>query len=329
MNILSIVTPTYNSAQYLEETIISVVGQAGDFIIQYHIQDGGSTDGTLEIIKKWEKILASPSPWLHCREVRFSWKSEPDNGMYDAINKGFHSLHIPDDGIMAWINSDDIYFQYAFATADKAFQDVPELLWFGGVTDLYLPAKTLLIPIDYQAPYPTDVIKAGCCDDSHWRVLQQNGMFWKKSLWDTAGGLNAALRYAGDFALWIRFAEYAPFVHFPFHVGTFRVREGQLSQHNGYNEEMEDTCPREQRKASMNNFLQQWGPLHAPVLKMGHAGSFFIAEEKVYPPAFQRAIHTFHIPRLSMAIRLWLPQLHRLMNTLRIKTRRWRKNKRS
>ena len=325
MSALYIVTPSYNAAEYIEETIISVVTQLGDFEIYYHIQDGGSTDETIQIIKKWETILASPSPWIRCRGIHFSWKSEADNGMYDAINKGFYALQVPDDGIMAWINSDDIYFQYAFSTTSKAFQDVSEMQWFGGAIDVLLSDQLIIPAGDYEQPYPAGVIREGCCDDSNWRVLQQNGMFWKKNLWDKVGGLNAALRYAGDFALWIKFVEHTPFVHFPLHVGTFRRRKGQLSQHKGYQEEMEKICPWEKRAAAMKAALRKWRPLNAPVLKINKQGNFFISQEKVWPPELKKKGYHLYLPKLSMAIRLWIPPLHRLVRTLRETTRKLRK----
>jgi glycosyltransferase involved in cell wall biosynthesis len=115
---LSIITVTLNSEKYLEETIRSVISQ--DYKnFEYFIVDGGSTDATLKIIKKYEKYLSG-------------WISEPDLGMYDAINKGIRRT-VGD--IIGIINSDDYYFPGAFTKAVKAFQDesLDQYIFWGDV----------------------------------------------------------------------------------------------------------------------------------------------------------------------------------------------------
>jgi glycosyltransferase involved in cell wall biosynthesis len=100
--LLSIVTPSYNQGVFIEETIRSVVEQ--DYPnLEYLVMDGGSTDGTVEILRDWELRLVGKS---------FTWVSERDKGQTDAINKGFARAR---GEILAWINSDDTYQPGAFA----------------------------------------------------------------------------------------------------------------------------------------------------------------------------------------------------------------------
>ncbi len=106
--LVSIITPSYNQVQYLEDTIQSVIQQ--DYPnIEYIVVDGGSTDGSLEVIERYKNKLA----W---------WVSEPDQGQADAINKGFRKAS---GEIIAWLNSDDLYLPGAISSAVELFQENP------------------------------------------------------------------------------------------------------------------------------------------------------------------------------------------------------------
>ena len=114
----SIVTPSYNQAQFLERTILSVISQKGDFAIEYIIMDGGSTDGSIEIIKKYASQILDKTYPIRCKAVTLFRKSEKDKGQSDAINKG---LRMATGDVVAWLNSDDTYRPGAFQHVAHAF----------------------------------------------------------------------------------------------------------------------------------------------------------------------------------------------------------------
>src|SRR5210317_1218279 len=87
--IISIVTPSYNQGEFLEETLVSVLSQEGDFFLDYLVIDGASTDGSQEIIRRYAELLEKDELPVRCRGIRFRWFSEPDEGQVDALMKGF------------------------------------------------------------------------------------------------------------------------------------------------------------------------------------------------------------------------------------------------
>lgn len=108
---ITVITPSLNQGEFLEETIRSVISQEGNFRIDYIIMDGGSKDDSLLIIKKYESLLRDGLWPINCDGINYRWQSEPDNGQADAINKGF-ALAAGD--LFGWLNSDDRLRQGAF-----------------------------------------------------------------------------------------------------------------------------------------------------------------------------------------------------------------------
>ncbi len=112
---ISIITPSFNQAQYIEQTIQSVLSQKGDFHLEYIIIDGGSTDATLDILKKYTG--------------KISWTSEKDRGQSDAINKGFKKAT---GDIIGWLNSDDLYEPDTLNNVARFFKKNPAVKWVYG-----------------------------------------------------------------------------------------------------------------------------------------------------------------------------------------------------
>ena len=115
---ISIVTPSCNQAKFVGETIESVLSQEGDFEIEYSVMDGGSTDGSVDIIRRYADLVASGGWPVRCRGITMSWVSERDAGQTAAINAGLR--HATGD-IFSYINSDDLYFRGAFQRVVEAF----------------------------------------------------------------------------------------------------------------------------------------------------------------------------------------------------------------
>lgn len=221
-----VVTPILNVRKTIDQTIESVVSQAGDFSIHYHIQDGGSTDGTLERLKYWESSLSNPGELVNCRNVTFTWSSQPDQGMYDAVTTGFDRMFIGPDNFMTWINGDDLLMPDALSAIQKISSTHPEIQWIGGPTYVIDDNGPIL---QRDNPAPTEIIREGLCDGRHWHHLQQEGMFFKKSLWFRGKHALQGFRLAGDWNLWRVFAHHAMYYQYSEALGAFRRRKNQMS----------------------------------------------------------------------------------------------------
>ncbi|WP_304615756.1 exostosin domain-containing protein [Paracoccus sp. (in: a-proteobacteria)] len=227
---IAVVTPSYNAADTIDRTILSVVSQAGNFSLRFHVQDGGSTDGTVELLKRWQQRLRRRDFPIQCREVSFTWSSEGDEGMYDALAKGLSRLEGTPEQFMTWINADDLLLTGALAfVANVERQFSSEWVsWLGGAVAIM---QDDMIIKSHDRPLPTKAVAAGLCDGRHWPFVQQEGTFFRRWLWDEVDGqrLLPTFRLAGDWALWQRFAGHALLVQAHIPLGAFRLRQGQLS----------------------------------------------------------------------------------------------------
>ena len=209
--VISIVTPSFNQADYLEECIESVLGQ-GYPCLEYVIMDGGSTDGSVDIIKKYEKYLTY-------------WQSRPDDGQYTAITEGFR--HTTGD-IMAWLNSDDKYHPLAFVKAACVFVDNPEILWVTGRKTLWGEKGNLTWIDNNKSYYSRRKFLEGFFNKPY---IQQESTFWRRSLWNIAGNcLSNSIKLAGDMELWSRFFRYAQLYTIDTLLGGFRSHGDQRSK---------------------------------------------------------------------------------------------------
>lgn len=202
---ITVVTPSYNQAPFLEACLRSVLDQRYPNL-EYIVIDGGSTDGSVEIIKSVEKDLAY-------------WVSEPDAGHYDALNKGFGRAT---GDVLAWLNSDDMHTPWALAVVADIFQRLPRVQWLTTLYPLFwneAGAATLCTQLpgfDRRA-----VLRRG-------KGVQQESTFWRRGLWERAGGrLDPSFRLAGDLDLWARFWEHAELYGVAVPLAGIRRHRGQ------------------------------------------------------------------------------------------------------
>jgi glycosyltransferase involved in cell wall biosynthesis len=215
---ISLITPSFNQAEFLEATIQSILSQ--DYPkLEYIIIDGGSTDGSVDIIKKYEKHL-------------HFWCSEPDAGQYDAINKGFGQST---GEIMAWLNSDDMYCPWTLKTVASIMSELPQVEWLTTLSPVFWDWHGFCILISSIAGYS----RAAFLDGSYlpfrnktginW--IQQESTFWRRSLWQKVGGVIATdFKLAGDFDLWSRFYSHTDLYGTPSPLGGFRIQPNQRSR---------------------------------------------------------------------------------------------------
>lgn len=205
---ISIVTPSYNQGQFIEETIRSVLLQ-GYPNLEYIIIDGGSTDNSVEIIRKYE-------PWLHY------WISEPDNGQSEALNKGFSKAT---GEIIGWLNSDDLYAPGAVAAGTDSLSQYPEAAFVYGdwlfvdeFSDeiIYKPTRQVSV---------RDLLLEGC-------LIPQQSTFFRRSILMGIGGLDPDLNFAMDYDLFLRLLSRYPARRVAGKWGKFRLSTvTKTSQH--------------------------------------------------------------------------------------------------
>lgn len=234
---ISIVTPVFNRVNMLEQTILSVLNQNYPNL-EYIIIDGGSIDGTVDIIKKYEDRLAY-------------WVSEPDNGMYHAIQKGFEKAT---GDIMAWINSDDLYHDNSLFIVGQIFSQFSCVDWITGTPTLYNADGICVKTFSVQF-WSWERFKHG---DFRW--IQQESTFFRRSLYYKVGGLNLQYRLAADFDLWCKMFQQSVLYSVNTILGGFRLHGNQLSieQNARYEEEVANVCHLFSIPIHSKRFLFRW-----------------------------------------------------------------------
>ncbi|MBV6467082.1 MAG: hypothetical protein PGMFKBFP_02416 [Anaerolineales bacterium] len=190
MTLVSIVIPSFNQVSYLETTLLSVLGQ--DYPrVETIVMDGGSTDGSADVIRSYEKRLAY-------------WVSKKDAGQADAINKGMARAR---GEIVAWLNSDDYYLPGAVRAALRAFERNPDaLLVYGDMLAVDERGQTINA-LRYRQLTLEDLLS--------FQIIGQPAVFMRRAAFERAGGLDRSYHFLLDHHLWIRIAAQGRILHVP------------------------------------------------------------------------------------------------------------------
>lgn len=216
---ISLVTPSFRHAHFLAATIESVLSQNYPNL-EYVIVDGGSDDGTCDVIRRYEKHLH----W---------WCSEPDDGHYHAVTKGFRRTS---GEVMAWLNSDDVHLPWTLRTVGSIFAELDDVSWLSSLEQTRVDYHGFCLGSERIAGFSREAFVDGCYvanpGRSGWFLgwIQQESTFWRRSLWESAGGMiRARFDLAGDFDLWARFYRHADLVGVVSPLAGFRVSQQQRS----------------------------------------------------------------------------------------------------
>ena len=219
--LVSVVTPAFNCSGFIEETVLSVSSQ--DYPrIEHIVVDGGSTDGTLEILARYPELR---------------WISEPDQGQSNAINKG---VRMAQGEILGWLNADDLYLNGAITAA---------------VSELTVDRRLGMVCADHieidefgnqlgrvnSPEVDLDVLL------NRGNIISQPTVFMLRAAFESAGGVNEQYRYAMDYELWLRLVSAFPAKHIPACWAAFRRHDNQLTVRQGH------AFGREIRRASRAN----------------------------------------------------------------------------
>ncbi|MEZ5276210.1 MAG: glycosyltransferase [Opitutaceae bacterium] len=258
---ISIVTPCHDRFEYLESTLSSVLNQAGDFEIQYIVQNAGSSPRVREILDRWADSIDSGSFQPSCRGIDFRVFHEPDSGMYEGLNRGFART---DGEAMAWINTDDLYHPGAFQTVTEVLHRHESVYWLTGIPNSFNRRGSRTGHDTFPRAYSREFIRRGLYRfenlDAGFNWIAQDCCFWRSVLWKNAGGgLDESMRYAADFRLWQVFAEHADLVKVNSFLGGYRFHGDQVTANP---ETYASELPPLQRPPPGWQSLHKWLTLH-------------------------------------------------------------------
>ena len=209
---ISVIVPSFNQGEYIEETLVSVIGQCYPNL-EIIVIDGGSTDNTCEVIEKYASHI-------------HYWHSKPDRGQADAINQG---MRLSSGEIVCWLNSDDMYLPGTLLDVGERFKNRTQehRLIYGG--SLHVSQTAQKLSSHAQAVGPFDPVRITYCD-----YIAQPSAFWTRRLWLDASELNSDYHYVLDWEWFIRASKLAQFEYVPKLYSIYRFHDAHKSSTGGH-----------------------------------------------------------------------------------------------
>lgn len=212
MTTITIVTPVLNGAAFIRQTIESVLGQKGDFELEYLLCDAGSRDGTVEIINEYKG---------HCRLIQ-----RTDSGPADAINFAFSQAR---GDCFGWLGADDLLLPGALNLVAQVFAAQPEILWlYGRCRIIDDQDREIRRAITWYKNLLGWRFSRKLLETENF--ISQPATFWRSALWHKCGGLASGYRAAFDYDLWLRFAAIAAPLPIPDYLAAFRRHPHSISE---------------------------------------------------------------------------------------------------
>lgn len=252
---ISVVTPSYNQAAFVGAAIESVLSQPGDFDIEYLVMDGGSTDGSVDVIRHYAALVRAGRWPLGCRGITMDWVSERDGGQTAAINAG---LCRAGGEVLSYLNSDDLYVPGAFQRVLDAFARDPAADFVYGDGDVIDEAgarqwEWLSRPYDHAVMTSYHFL----WNDFTNYILQQ-ATFWRRRVRDRIGDFDPTFHFAMDVEYWVRAgAAGLTLRHLPEKLGQFRMIGGtkSLSSPTAFWEDYLEIFRRYRRRGRLAEFF--------------------------------------------------------------------------
>jgi glycosyltransferase involved in cell wall biosynthesis len=228
---ITIVTPSYNQGEFIEETILSVLNQNYPFL-EYIIMDGGSTDNSVDIIKKYEDKLSF-------------WVSNPDGGQADAIDRGFK---MATGDIFAYINSDDIYLPNAFWIIAEIFMSNPSSQWVVGEGYCIDQNGQFINRKKYE---PVTFMNMLFLED----CVMQPTAFWRRDLYFAVGGIDPRYKFSFDYDLFLKFCKKSRPISVHHDIALFRIHSQSKTT------TIHDVSVKEDHEIRKKNILEGKNPI--------------------------------------------------------------------
>jgi glycosyltransferase involved in cell wall biosynthesis len=269
---ISVVIPSYNQGQYIEETLTSVLGQQYPKL-EILVIDGGSTDNTVDILEKYSDKISY-------------WHSKKDNGQADAINQG---MKLSTGDILCWLNSDDMYLSGTLLDIGKRFRGLTDRchLIYGAVIGIDQSEGKLYSSTQTSTPFDAFTL-------TYNDFIIQPASFWTRELWKHAGELDATYNYVLDWEWYIRASKFTEFEYVPRFYSVYRYHPLHKTSSGG------DKRQQEILEVVKHNSSEYWIDLYSQIGK-----NYTKIEEK------NKLLKSMGIPKKHLLLPLFFPQISR------------------